>query len=88
MLLLFTLSIWRYSVKEFEFDEIMKEIRVVEKEMRKINKVKDEEVRKILEFYEKELAPYEKLLEEYKDKLIKNDIKYKYVLQWRDSVGR
>ena len=68
-------------MKEFEFDEIMKEIRMIEAEMRKINKVKEEEIKKILEFYGKQLAPYEKLLKGYKDKLIKSDLKYKRILR-------
>ena len=68
-------------MEKFEFDKIMKEIRMIEAEMRKINKVKDEEIKKILEFYEKQLAPYEKLLKGYKDKLIKSDLKYKRILR-------
>ena len=34
-------------MEKFEFDKIMKEIRMIEAEMRKINKVKDEEIKKI-----------------------------------------
>ena len=68
-------------MEKFEFDKIMKEIRMIEAEMRKINKVKEEEIKKILEFYGKQLAPYEKLLKGYKDKLIKSDLKYKRILR-------